>query len=418
MADVTVQVENVSKKFSRNLGAAMRYGMRDVLKDFAGRPPKPEPLRPHEFWSAKDVSFTVNRGECLAMLGPNGAGKSTTLKMLNGIYLPDKGRIEMHGRVGALIELGAGFSPMLSGRENIYINGAILGLSREEIDERFDAIVEFAEIGDFLDTAVKFYSSGMYVRLGFSIAAQMRPDVLLIDEILAVGDVGFRMKCFKHLNRLVDEGTSIIIVSHSPQALIRVTDRALVFAEGSICFDGQLQEGIGVYHNLLHVDVKNMGAGGQKRPESGSNGHHKGAAIVESVLTVDAEGRKKDKFHTGDDVLVDIRIRAKEGIEGARLVAGIETPSIGKFASISTPYTKFVFDVTPPQTTIRLCLDRIPLLVGGYTFNISLYGPDTEDFYDRALGVGSFAITGPKIDTNGYGVSEAINLPPHWEKTS
>jgi lipopolysaccharide transport system ATP-binding protein len=173
----------------------MLYGVYDVARDMFGLNGHSEQLRNTEFWAIDDVSFNVKRGECLGIIGPNGAGKSTLLKMLNGILLPDRGKLTMRGRVGALIELGAGFHPMLTGRENIYVNGAILGLCKSDIDRKFDEIVAFAELKDFVDSPVKFYSSGMYVRLGFAVAVHLKPDVLLIDEVLAVGDDHFRSKC-------------------------------------------------------------------------------------------------------------------------------------------------------------------------------------------------------------------------------
>ena len=179
----------------------MWYGVKDMGSELFGRrnsnPDKPE-LRPDEFWAVQNVSFELNRGDCLGLIGRNGAGKSTLLKMLNGLLKPDTGRIEMHGRIGALIELGTGFNPILSGRENIYINGSLLGFTKAEIDQKFDAIVDFAEIGEFIDMPVQNYSSGMKVRLGFSVAAQMEPDVLLVDEVLAVGDMNFKLKCIQH----------------------------------------------------------------------------------------------------------------------------------------------------------------------------------------------------------------------------
>jgi lipopolysaccharide transport system ATP-binding protein len=416
MADVAIRADHVWKKYSRNLGAAMRYGLRDAARDFVGLPVDADSLRRHEFWSVRDASFEVQRGECLAILGPNGAGKSSMLKMLNGIFLPDKGSIELNGRVGALIELGAGFSPMLTGRENIYINGTILGLTRAEIDERFDDIVAFADIGDFLDTAVKFYSSGMYVRLGFSIAAQVKPDILLIDEVLAVGDVGFRTKCFRHLNMLVEQGTSIVIVSHSPQSLNRVTDRSIVFAEGEICFDGSLQEGIGVYHNLLDYDPKSQGPAQLRRAPANGVETRLDRARIESVRTVRADGSSEDAFHTGDDVLLEVKLSAAQAVKNARLIVAIENPNVGKFASISSPYKNFEFDLEPPGATIRMRLKNTPLLVGGYKFNVSLFGPAIDDFYDRVLQVGAFKIVGPKIDTNGYGVCELLMIDHEWER--
>ncbi len=186
-SDVLIHVEDVSKKFCRNLRRSLWYGLQDTAADLLGRGESSASLRPEEFWAVDDVSFSLKRGECLGLVGRNGAGKTTLLKMLNGLIKPDKGRIEIRGRVGALIALGAGFNPILTGRENVYVNGAVLGLSKREISERIDEIIDFAEIGDFIEAPVQSYSSGMQVRLGFAVATAMKPDVLLLDEVLAVG---------------------------------------------------------------------------------------------------------------------------------------------------------------------------------------------------------------------------------------
>jgi lipopolysaccharide transport system ATP-binding protein len=177
----------------------------------------------------------VKKGETLGLIGPNGSGKTTLLKMLNGIFWPDKGKISINGRVGALIEVGAGFHPMLTGRENVYINAAILGMTKEEVDEKFDDIVEFADIGDFLDTPVKFYSSGMYVKLGFAVAVHCEPDILLVDEVLAVGDVGFRSKCYNAIYNLT-KNTAVIIVSHAMPQISRLCSKTIVMHHGDVKF--------------------------------------------------------------------------------------------------------------------------------------------------------------------------------------
>ena len=236
--DVLIRAEGVSKKFSSKLKTSMKYGITDIAKDFIGIPSRSDTLRPNEFWSVQDMSFEVRRGECLGLIGPNGAGKSTLLKMLNGIIMPDKGSIEINGKVGALIEVGAGFHPLLTGRENIYINGSIMGLAKKEIDQKFDSIVEFAELSDFIDTPVSYYSSGMYMRLGFAIAAQMEPDVLLIDEVLAVGDVGFRAKCFNAIHNIMQK-SAVIIVSHSMPQISRVCSDIMVMNHGKSKFQGK-----------------------------------------------------------------------------------------------------------------------------------------------------------------------------------
>lgn len=248
--DILINVEGVSKKFCRKLKRSLLYGLQDIGSELMGRSRVPE-LRKDEFWAVNDVSFELKRGECLGLIGHNGAGKSTLLKMLNGLIKPDKGRIALKGRIGALIELGTGFNPILTGRENIYNNGAVLGFTKKEIDQKFDAIVDFAEIGDFIDTPVQNYSSGMKVRLGFSVAAQMEPDVLLVDEVLAVGDLNFKLKCFNLIDQIV-ERCAVIFVSHSMQLVSRLCNQILMMEGGREIYKGtDVSEGIDMYYNSL-----------------------------------------------------------------------------------------------------------------------------------------------------------------------
>lgn len=232
--DVLMSCQKVSKKFCRDLKRSMFYGAKDAARRILGMSVKTDKLRENEFWALDNVSFELNRGECLGVIGPNGAGKSTLLKLLNGIILPDKGRIVTRGRVGALIQVGAGFHPNLTGRENIYVNGQILGMDKAYIDKKFDAIVDFADIGAFLDTPIKFYSSGMFVRLGFAVAANMEPDVLLVDEVLAVGDIGFRAKCYNIIYEFQKQA-AIIIVSHNMYQIARTATHAMLLKHGEVC---------------------------------------------------------------------------------------------------------------------------------------------------------------------------------------
>src|SRR4030042_3217494 len=185
-SEIAIKVEHVSKKYCKSLKRSMLYGVQDIGRNMVGLSSRSDRLRKNEFWAVDDISFEVKRGETLGIIGPNGAGKTTLLKMLNGIFWPDKGKITMKGEFGALIEIGAGFHPLLTGRENIYINAAILGMKKKYVDEKFEDIIKFADIGDFIDTPVKFYSSGMFVRLGFAVAVHCEPDILLVDEVLAV----------------------------------------------------------------------------------------------------------------------------------------------------------------------------------------------------------------------------------------
>ncbi|WP_242155193.1 ABC transporter ATP-binding protein [Aestuariivivens sediminis] len=234
--DILVKVEGLSKKFCKDLKTSLWYGVKDLISNVRGNQHE-RLLRPKEFWAVKDVSFEVRRGECLGLIGHNGAGKSTLLKILNGLIMPDAGKVTIRGRVGALIELGVGFNPILSGRENIYNNGAILGFSRKEIDAKLEAIIAFAELEEFIDMPVQHYSSGMKVRLGFAVAAQMEPDVLIIDEVLAVGDLGFVLKCFKTIDNILPK-TAVIFVSHSMPMVNRMCNQIILMDRGNSIFQG------------------------------------------------------------------------------------------------------------------------------------------------------------------------------------
>jgi lipopolysaccharide transport system ATP-binding protein len=257
MGEVLIKAEGVSKKFAKNLKKSLLYGLSDVFSGIAGKK-QDKSLRKDEFWAVKDINFEVRRGECLGLIGHNGAGKSTLLKILNGLIAPDEGSVTMYGKVGALIELGAGFNPILTGRENIYNNAAIIGFTKPEIEAKFDAIVAFAEIEEFIDMPVQNYSSGMKVRLGFAIAAQMEPDVLIIDEVLAVGDLGFILKCFKQIDQLLPN-TAVVFVSHSMPMVARVSSQIMLMEKGEAAFQGnEVSKGINAYYNRFNSNEQNV----------------------------------------------------------------------------------------------------------------------------------------------------------------
>jgi lipopolysaccharide transport system ATP-binding protein len=245
--EILIQVEQLSKKFCIDLKTSLWYGLKDLYSNVFGNANE-RLLRPKEFWAVKDISFELRRGECLGLIGHNGAGKSTLLKILNGLIMPDAGKVTIRGRVGALIELGAGFNPILSGRENIYNNGAVLGFTRVEIDTKMEAIIDFSEIREFIDMPVQNYSSGMKVRLGFAIAAQMEPDVLIIDEVLAVGDLGFVLKCFKTIDTILPH-TAIVFVSHSMPMVSRICNHIILMDKGLATFQGaDVSKAIDLYY--------------------------------------------------------------------------------------------------------------------------------------------------------------------------
>lgn len=253
--DYVLKVDKISKKFTKSLKRSIFYGLSDIVKHLFYFPLKTDRLRKDEFWALYDISFSIKKGEVLGIIGSNGSGKSTLLKIINGIFLPDFGSIEIMGRTGALIEVGAGFHPVLTGRENIYINGAILGMSRDEIESKFDRIAAFADIGDFLNTPVKNYSSGMRVRLGFSIAVHSDPDILLIDEVLAVGDKHFQEKSLNKIKSLKQKGTSIVLVSHSITKIMALADTVIILDKSKLIKIGDPIEMVNYYQDQQALEA-------------------------------------------------------------------------------------------------------------------------------------------------------------------
>ncbi|OGL40513.1 MAG: hypothetical protein A3C43_00995 [Candidatus Schekmanbacteria bacterium RIFCSPHIGHO2_02_FULL_38_11] len=251
MDDVVLEFDHVWKKFKKG---EKHNSLRDFIPSMTKRVFKgsqKEELLDKEFWSIKDVSFQVKRGEALGIIGPNGAGKSTILKLLSRILKPNKGDIKVNGRLSALIEVGAGFHQDLTGRENIYLNGAILGMKKNEIDKKFDEIVEFSGLEDFIDTPVKRYSSGMYTRLGFSVAAHVDPEILLVDEVLSVGDAGFQAKSLLKMREVISSGTTLIFVSHNVRQVARLCDKVIVLAHGEIKHIGDPNHAIKTYRDFV-----------------------------------------------------------------------------------------------------------------------------------------------------------------------
>lgn len=230
-----IHVRDVSKRFVIRKDKSLKervvnFGRSNLHKD--------------DFWALKDVTIDIAAGTTVGLVGANGSGKSTLLKVIGGIIEPTDGYVERRGRLAALLELGAGFHPDLTGRENVFLNGSILGLSREQTEEYFQSIVDFSEIEDFIDTQVKFYSSGMYVRLAFAIAVHVNPDILLVDEVLAVGDEPFQRKCMDKIREFQAEGRTIVLVSHSAEQVLELCDRAVVLSHGRVVYDGPTVEGI------------------------------------------------------------------------------------------------------------------------------------------------------------------------------
>ena len=264
-----IHVEGVSKKFCRSLKQSLAYGMVDLAREMSGRSSQGSKLRSDEFWALDNVSFSVKRGETLALIGRNGAGKSTMLKMLNGVLRPDVGRITVRGRVQALIELGAGFSPILSARENVYINAAMLGMPKADIDRALPEIMEFAGLEEFVDAPLQSFSSGMKTRLGFAVATQLDPDVLLLDEVLAVGDLAFQEKCMRRMDAFRRRNKAIIFITHNLYQVEAMCNSAVWLEHGKVVSAGRsidvLREYLDTQERRTIAEAKAEGVGHQAR---------------------------------------------------------------------------------------------------------------------------------------------------------
>lgn len=307
--DVVISVEHVSKKYCKSLKLSMAYGISDIGKTMLRLDSHPERLRNDEFWAVDDVSFDIKKGETIGIIGPNGSGKSTVLKMLNGIFLPDKGKISVKGKVGALIEVGAGFHPMLTGRENVYINAAILGMTKDEINSKFNDIIKFADIGDFLDVPVKHYSSGMYVRLGFAIAIYSKPDILLIDEVLAVGDKSFQMKCYQKIHEIKKSGTTIILVAHNEYTIREQTQKCLYINNGKAKLFGPTDDAINSYiKDTLEKEVGPDFLSNNTNDRTSNNNK----AMITSLKFFDLQGNEISYIESGNELNIELTCRFNE----------------------------------------------------------------------------------------------------------
>ncbi len=375
--DFVVRVDGVSKRFCRNLRRSMWYGVRDILRDVVGLRSANGTLRVDEFWALDNVNFELRRGECLGLVGANGAGKSTLLKLLNGIIRPDLGTIHMRGRVVALIEIGAGFHPMLTGRENVYINGAILGLTTAEIRRQFDDIVAFAELAEFIDTPVKFYSSGMYVRLGFAVAAHLRPDILLVDEVLAVGDMAFQAKCLQHVSRLCESGCTVILVSHNEELVRRVCTRGLLLERGTLVLSGGIHDCFAEYRRRPSGWIREVLRAGN------------GRVTITDVEFLDGEGRSTARFRLGDELRVRIHLVPREAVDSPVVELGFNSAHgvVAASARTGTPsgeggYAGYQLGRIEKPTIVEVRFPSVSLAPGVYRITALVCGSDMLDIYD------------------------------------
>lgn len=393
--DTVIEVSHVSKKFAKDLSHLMKYGFTDIAKNILGLDTHSEKLRKGEFWAVNNVSFKLKEGESLGIIGLNGSGKTTLLKLLDGIFTPDKGEVRVKGRVGALIAIGAGFHPMLTGRENIYINGTILGMSKKEIDEKFDEIVDFADIGDFLDAPIKTYSSGMFVRLGFAIAVHCEPDILLIDEILSVGDSSFQNKSLRKLNEVRQQAKVVVFVSHNLEHIRNLCDRILILHKGLPVFIGKPHEAIYKYQEIGHKKEANSlkrvrGFDRYLHHSSGDFSFIKGGVL-------NGSGDEINKIPFGEDITVFYEFQVKKSVEKIVLAASVINPkAICCIWQMSNDQNKTkYYDLSKGKYRLTVKFKKPMLMPGVYSPSISIRSGITGEVYEKVIGyVQPFVIKG------------------------
>jgi lipopolysaccharide transport system ATP-binding protein len=387
MSTPVIQAEGLGKRYRRGLGARRNETLRDTLANFA-RSPLAALRRPqHEtFWALQDVSLEVREGEVLGLIGRNGAGKTTLLKILSRITRPTTGWAEIHGRVGSLLEVGTGFHGELSGRENAYLSGSILGMSKREIDRKFDDIVAFAEIEKFIDTPVKHYSSGMYVRLAFAVAAHLEPEILLVDEVLAVGDITFQKKCLGKMGEVARAGRTVVLVSHNTGAITALCSRCIVMESGSISFAGPTLEATTRYY----VDSLNLNGDGLdllSRPREG-NGKARFTSI--SIQPLNFEGKPIEAATPGCDLRLDIELRCERSFSDCLLAVIFYDSNGYRVIDTNTAQKGKFLSLTAGQSARASFLLREVLLKPGKYFVglwLGRHGMETLDHIEHATTV-------------------------------
>ena len=369
----------------------MLYGLNDIALNFFGICQKTDTLKSSEFWALRDVSFNIERGECLGIIGPNGSGKSTLLKILTGIIIPDMGRVEAKGRVGALIELGAGFHPMLTGRENIYIYGSILGMSTKQITKKFDEIVNFAELEDFIDSPVKHYSSGMYVRLGFAIASHLEHDILLIDEILAVGDSGFQRKCQKKIKNFLNNGGCAILVTHNIIHVHSMTSKCMVLENGRPVFHGDTNRAGEIYYQVTSKRMQNSKVSPQPSSLTEMRYGSGDAQLIDIQVKSKCDDNPEEEKNNciliaGKPSIITLKILAHTDLKHLNVGVGLWEQTGLPLLSMNTQgVNQEITELLKDEETLIKFEFICPLSSGQYRISAGIYSTKDKEFCDRRL---------------------------------
>jgi len=435
MDEQIITVESVSKRYrlgrlwsspyaplqrlARRAGAACQRRWNPALRS-EGIPPSPGSARGGRpsidiLWALRDVNFSVARGEVLGIVGRNGAGKSTLLKILSRITPPSAGRVVMRGRVASLLEVGTGFHPELTGRDNIYLNGSMLGMTHSEIRRRFGAIVDFAGVGRFLDTPVKRYSSGMYVRLAFAVAAHLDPEILLVDEVLAVGDVAFQQKCLGKMQTIADSGRTVLFVSHNMAAVRHLCTRGLALHDGRVLALGDVDEVVDAY--LARMRDESQGEGGSAFSFPVAPPEPRPPAWVRRVEILDEQGRPPESVATGDAVRLRLHFEcAQKSVVTPRV--GISTPSgtcVLLFAMRASADSQV--ECEPGRHHVDVVVPKLPLSTGIHVLGAALR-MQGEGFVHEALYAGEFKVSPRDVYGTGWPPTvrgSLVMLPHSWD---
>ncbi|HET8653170.1 MAG TPA: ABC transporter ATP-binding protein [Gaiellaceae bacterium] len=382
----TIVAENVSRRFKV-------YPQRHVtLKEAIVRRRQ---LRPVEVWALQDVSFQIEPGESVGFMGRNGSGKTTLLRLIAGVFRPTSGRMAVAGRVGSLLELGAGFHHDFTGRDNIYLSASIYGLRKQDVDRRFDAIVEFSELERFIDLPVRTYSAGMYMRLGFSIAVNVDADVLLLDEVFAVGDEAFQRKSVNRILEFRREGKTIAFVSHSGPAVERMCDRALLLRQGVLEYDGDTREAIRRYHDML-ADEEDPAERTAGLREWGS-----GEARVTDVRLENAAGEVREHFLPGEQVVLRLKVHNREAIDPPSLAIELRDVTGALLSRAERDLGELGWDRNGEDAEVRFDIKRLPLVEGLFQFNVSLTDGARARRYHSVEKAAEFTVV-PQGEAHGF----------------
>jgi lipopolysaccharide transport system ATP-binding protein len=390
--ETVLKVENVHKKYCRNLKKSLWYGMRDIADDLTGRSKDQYNLRPGEFWALQDINFVLKKGESIGLIGRNGAGKTTLLKLINGLLKPTVGKITIHGTIGALIALGTGFNPILTGRENVMIAGAVLGFTGKQMESMLDEILDFSEIGEFIDSPVKNYSSGMLVRLGFSVAIQLNPDLLLVDEVLAVGDLAFAIKCMKKITNYRNNGGSLVLVSHGMHNVRFHCDRAILLDQARIRKEGISSEVCDEYEMF-----------------SARQGETEGKKVFCDDLVKLGSVNLPSALSSDDPFVFEIEFITERRIEKPVLVFSIYDVKNQHLISNYSQIDGHMVPFEKGTNKVFIAYDNLPLANGVYRINTMLSEYEVNNHLVKLDGCYRFEI---RNKNSTFGI---MSLRPKWE---